>query len=287
MSTPEIQIDKFLEKGLKFYRYRWSLVRLFQRLYGEASMGNFISYTNRIWEAMPVTTDWCEKIIDAYIHYVTLPRILSKSGKEIVQNPILDAYFSKWGAYREYKRRWMDGSLEKAGKKDKRGFFEKLAHLLRVDVIIDHLDDVINYVGLGAELLAGYILAMGEELYLGKMGIPHFIHQQLERGAFYVLDYLTHAITVDAWDPFYDFDWAVISSQIALLETYKKTAEAQERIRIPAFIAGQRVWVGPTPRKAAWVARVDEEGKAWIFIPRELLEGVRVKEGPGEEGEGE
>jgi hypothetical protein len=262
-------------------RWRWSLVRLFQRVYAEASMGNFISYTNRCWEAVPITVDWCQKAIDAYIHYITLPRILSMSGEDIVHEPTLDEWFSRWPAYVDYKRRYWSGELKHVERVGDRDFIHKLAHLLKVDVIVDHLEEAMKYVGFGAELLAGWALAWAEDLALGKHEVNEWITQQLERGSFYTLDYLAHKSGVLKWDPWYHFDWAVITSEIYLLQQYRRMVQEEEHIAIPAFIAGQRVWVGKTPRDAIAVSRVDEKGEAWIFIPRRYLTSGEGVGGPG------
>jgi len=270
-------MEEYFLTGAAVWRAKFSLLRLFQRLFGELSMGNWISYSGRVWEHLKFNDSWLEKIIDAHIHYMTLPMILNYAGPTIVRTPHLNEYFSKFPAYQKYRDHYWRLVVGEYGYVTRDDFLEKLrelADLPEVDDVFSKIKDGVVFIG---EVLAAKVLDAGLKLGLGDRGIVLWIDRVLAKPLAWGIDYLTHVSNLYSIDPFLPLHFAIIVSQIALLQSYRAAIEKlEERGYVPAYLPRQLVLCLSDDKEIART-QVDEYGKGSFWLSPAVLEKIPMK----------
>jgi len=224
----------------KLFRNRFQLVRQFQEVMSFLGMGHFIAYSSHNLKLREFLLNVHDKLIRAYLAFVTPASIVSCYFNEIASNPILDSYFSQFNQYNEFKRKVMAGEQVSQVEDFNQQFLDALGKFW------DWLEGIPNW------------LAYLADPKLVMLDFANSVFEELkEKGddPFYVVDYLNSRVKINekSWEglyapcwvhrmfnPFIDLDWAVIKSNIILYYVYCKQLEALlEELEVVPFLYNQ------------------------------------------------
>jgi len=248
---------------------RLRVIRSLQEAIGEVMMARFISgYTDNKW-LQENEEDVVSRIINAYIYFVGLPCILSVYGEKIMKDKLLDAYFSQFKLYQEYKAAKQKGELKQPSLSTWLEFFGLLFRTLGIEYGLSLIFECVGSPGVAMQLIYGDLPEdlLGEES--NPIKLADWLNQHYQNR-----EWPLELCNVPEWlwlpvNPFIHLDMAVISAYVHLLFTYRSIRLPPEpEEEVPPWIKGQLVKILADSQEIA-IKELDADGWLTAEIPKQ------------------